>query len=295
MVLQLQHLAQKSDSNLEELLRRAKLVAVKLNLKDFENWCNFELMGYEAGKEIPDYRMTFGRLYVKNPYNGLVPLHFESDEVYKDITTVYLFEPVGQYINLINKAQGSLSVQLSKEALDFLYKAQSLNYSFILEPHLQIEVSQIMNVLTYVRNLIFDWSVNLEKIDILGEGMQFTVEEKAKAMTNTTYHIGNMQGIVGHVQDSQITQNNQMIVNQMDLSILLTTLRSVGINEDDLKELQSALEEDIRPSLKNNYGEKVSTWYGKMISKAADGSWEIAIGTAANLLTQALNSFYGLA
>ena len=295
LVLQLQYLAQKTDSDIEELLRRAKLVAMKLNLSDFENWCDSELMGYTCNiDDLPQYRITRGRLYVYNPYNGLIPFHLENDEAYKLITTVPLTESVGEYVNLISKEKNGLYIQLPKAALDFLYNAQYKTHGFALEPRLNLQVTQIMSVLTHVRNNIFTWSLNLEKSGILGEGMQFTTEEKEKAMTTTNYNIGNMQGIAGHVQDSSVTQTNQMLVNQMSLSTLLATLRSVGVNENDLQELQSALAEDTQPSLKDNFGEKVSKWYGKMISKAADGSWEIAIGTAANLLTQSLNSFYGL-
>lgn len=295
LVLQLQYLAQKTDSDIEELLRRAKLVAMKLNLSDFENWCDSELMGYTCDiDDLPQYRVTRGRLYVYNPYNGLIPFHLKNDEAYKLITTVPLTESVGEYVNLISKETNGLNIQLPKAALDYLYNAQYKTHGFALEPRLNLQVTQVMSVLTHVRNNIFIWSLNLEKSGILGEGMQFTTEEQEKAMTTTNYNIGNMQGIAGHVQDSPVTQTNQMLVNQMSLSTLLTTLKSVGVNENDLQELQSALAEDTQPSLKDNFGEKVSKWYGKMISKAADGSWEIAIGTAANLLTQSLNSFYGL-
>ncbi len=295
LVLQLQYLAQKTDSDIEELLRRAKLVAMKLNLSDFEHWCDSELMGYTCDiDELPQYRTTTGRLYVHNPYNGLVPFHLEDDEAYRVITTVPLTESVGEYVNLISKETQGLHIQLPKPALDFLYNAQYKTHGYALEPRLKLEVTQVMSILTYVRNNIFNWSVNLEKSGILGEGMQFTIEEKQKAMTTTNYNIGNMQGIAGNVQDSSVTQTNQMIVNQMDLSTLLSTLKSQGINEKDLHELQVALSEDQKPITKDNFGVKVSKWYGKMISKAADGSWQIAIGAAANLLTQSLNSYYGL-
>ena len=57
---------------------------------------------------------------------------------------------------------------------------------------------------------------------------------------------------------------------------------------------KSDFTEDEKLSMDEDRVEQVSKWYSKMISKAADGSWQIAIGTAANLLTQSLNSFYGL-
>ncbi|MDR3030122.1 MAG: hypothetical protein LBV35_16910 [Acinetobacter sp.] len=295
LVLQLQHLAQKQDSNIEELLRRAKLVAIKLKLTDFENWCEQELMGYKCDiNELPNYRVTCGRLFVFNPYQGLVPFFLQDDEAFRMVTTIPLKEPVGEYINLLKKESDNLMIQMPKGVLDFLYRAQKNSYGYTLEPRLTLETTQIESVLTYVRNIIFNWSVDLEKSGILGEGMQFTKEEKEKAMSNTTYNIANMQGVAGHVQDSSVTQTNQMIVNQMDISTLLNTFKNVGVGESDLNELQQAINEDEKPIAKNSFGEKVSKWYGKMITKAADGSWEIGVAVAANLLTESLNSFYGL-
>ncbi|MDO7500257.1 hypothetical protein Q5X76_06130 [Acinetobacter baumannii] len=296
LVLQLQHLSQKTDSDIEELLRRAKLVAMKLNLSDFENWCDLELMGYSNIKSdvLPKYRVTQGRLYVYNPYNGLIPLYIENDETYNSITTIYLSESVGEYVNLIKNAKKGLEIQLPKGTLDYLYKIQNASYGFALEPRLKMEVTQLMSVMTYVKNTIFKWSVNLEKNGILGEGMQFTSEEKGKAMSNNIYNIGNMQGVIGQVQDSMVTQTNQMIINRIDLSTLLNTLKSVGIKEIDLDELKLALVNDEEPTQKDKFGENVSAWYGKMISKAASGSWEIGVAVAANLLTQIINSYYGL-
>ncbi|MEN8381348.1 hypothetical protein [Acinetobacter radioresistens] len=298
MVLQLQHLAQKTDSNIEELLRRAKLVAMKLNLKEFEEWCHFELSGYYSidFEELPSYRQTNGKLYVFNPYNGLIPFYLEDDKAYRLVTTVSLRESVGECVNLITRTEkgSNLIINLPKPTLNFLLEAQYQSQGYALEPRLYIDVSRIMSILTHVRNIIFDWSLKLESSGILGEGMQFTAEEKVKAMTNTTYNIENMQGVAGHIQNSQIHQQNQISVTKMDISILLENLRKAGIEEQDLSDLKNALEEDPKPIVKDKFGTSVSQWYGKMISKAANGSWDIAVATAAGLLTQTLNNFYGL-
>lgn len=293
LVLQLQHLAQKSESDIEELLRRAKLVAMKLKLADFESWCDLELMGYRGGNELPEYRITTGSLYVWNPYRGLIPFRIQNSKIYEAITTVKLYETVGEYLNLINCEPNGLVVQLPKETLDYLYNIQNENYGYYFEPRLNLEIPQILNVFTHVRNTIFNWSVNLEKTGILGEGMQFSKEEKEKAMSNTVYNIGNMQGIVGHVQESSVTQTNQMIVNKMDLSTLLTTLKCSGVSDLDLENLKNALEKDSAPVEKNNFGTNVSSWYGDMISKASTGSWDISVAVAAGILTQVLNNYYG--
>ncbi len=55
IVLELQDLAIGRDNNISDLLRKALLVASKLNLIEFKEWVNSELNGYtEVG--VPDYR-----------------------------------------------------------------------------------------------------------------------------------------------------------------------------------------------------------------------------------------------
>ncbi len=58
LVQELQRLASSSTSALPELLRKAKLVAFKLGLDDFQKWIDFELEGYKDIKDIPLYRIV---------------------------------------------------------------------------------------------------------------------------------------------------------------------------------------------------------------------------------------------
>ncbi|MDP7903022.1 hypothetical protein QWI44_20460, partial [Acinetobacter pittii] len=67
IVLQLQELAVDPNSNIEELLNKALLVARKLKIKKFRKWCENELEGYDK-ENIPDYRVIKGQLKVFNPY-----------------------------------------------------------------------------------------------------------------------------------------------------------------------------------------------------------------------------------
>lgn len=67
IVLQLQELAIVPNSNIEELLNKALLVAKKLKIK---KWCENELEGYDK-ENVPDYRVIKGQLKVFNPYHWL--------------------------------------------------------------------------------------------------------------------------------------------------------------------------------------------------------------------------------
>ena len=65
--------------------------------------------------------------------------------------------------------------------------------------------------------------------------------------------------------------------------------------------LRAALNKDFATWLKNenpdyenkDLGPKAKIWLTKMLGKAVQGSWDIAAGIGANILTNALKSYYG--
>lgn len=62
IVIELQKAAIDSNSDILSLLRKAYLVARKLEISDFQEWISSELNGYEDYDKIPDYRMITGNL-----------------------------------------------------------------------------------------------------------------------------------------------------------------------------------------------------------------------------------------
>jgi hypothetical protein len=59
--------------------------------------------------------------------------------------------------------------------------------------------------------------------------------------------------------------------------------------------LEHAVRHDPKPQSVAELGPKVSAWVGKMVGKAAAGSWEIGIATAGGFLANALSKYYGIA
>jgi hypothetical protein len=136
--------------------------------------------------------------------------------------------------------------------------------------------------------------MKLEEEGILGEGLTFSHEEKQKAQGNPSINIGQFQGILGNVSDSNVTQNLEMVIQPGDFKTLAKFLESQGINKEDISELEKAVGSDPKPESANAFGEKVSSWIGKMIKKAASGAWQIGITTAGNILSTAIKAYYGL-
>ena len=60
----------------------------------------------------------------------------------------------------------------------------------------------------------------------------------------------------------------------------------------DLAELETALATDGKPE--KGLGKTVSKWLGKMVGKAAEGTWDIGAETATSLLSDAIKSYLGI-
>jgi hypothetical protein len=109
---------------------------------------------------------------------------------------------------------------------------------------------------------------------------------------STTVH-GNFQGIAGNVTNSSITQEQSMTITQSDFQSLRSYLVAAGLTDHDIDGLEAAIRLDPTPDSPEQIGEKVSSWIGKMVTKAASGAWQISTNAAGGLLTNAVWAFYG--
>jgi hypothetical protein len=297
LVLELQQLATDGEKNIINLLRKALLVATKLNLTEFRDWIRNELNGYEGG-EVPSYRKCHAQVKGKNPFHGLIPIGFPDNEFEQSISTVPISNSVSGLYDLIENAnnQGTLYRQMPVEAQRMV--SQLLDAPFQnIEVYWVLQRSQIVEILDAVRNTILEWSLRLESEGILGDGLSFSDNEKQKASSSTIIqHVEtfNLQGVLGSITDSTVTQNLQMTVQKNDLDGLRSYLSSLKIEEQDIEDLEDAIKADPKPKRNQKFGEKVSAWMGKMVQKAASGGWEIGVAVAGQLLANAISSYYGI-
>ncbi len=289
IVLQLQEEALNPDVSISDLLRKAYVVARKLKISEMKAWIDSELNGYTSGK-CPEYRKVIGQLKAFSPYRGWIPIVCADPETAKALSERYIIQPIDQLDSLCtNRDETTLHIPLPQ---DIQLKLMKVNQSDF-ESALLFDKSQISSVLSSVRNIVLEWSLKLEEKNILGEGMSFSNKEIQEAQIASNLIIHNFQGMLGNVKDSQVTQYNTMQIEKHDFPALAKYLRSIGVEEPDVKELEASISTDPEPTKKGEFGQKVNQWVGKMISKAAGGGWEIAINTVAGILTQALLKFYG--
>lgn len=252
LVQELQRDAIGSQVPTSELLRKALVVARKLEIPEFRDWISLEIQGYPDGEKTPGYRMVYGELIALNPVRGPIPVYIQSDEV-ADIITRYPFsEPISKIEDLVAETGNQPHARISREfphgALQMLREMMTISHDYPL--YYATGAAQLKALLHHVRNTIFDWSLKLEEDGITGEGLSFSREEKQMAAQNN-YHIENF---IGSMQGSQIQQKTSNSTQNytatgFDSKALQTLLQGLGswlptapVSDEEREEIVADLE-----------------------------------------------------
>jgi hypothetical protein len=262
-------------AKLSDVLRKALVVATKLNVAEFKTWAESELKGYSNGQKIPAYRKVTGSLKAWNPYNGWIPVIVRDDKIHDMVSHRTIAQPVSALEALCNdKDQGGvLQVPLPHDWLMKLFSGTE-EFSLGMVPTLIVDSSQVIGILDAVRNQVLDWGLELEKQGILGDGMSFSSEEvnKAKSVIN----IGSFKGVLGDVSSSNIQFGDYSSIHHL--------LKEKGVSQDDRNDLENILDElkTAGPDEKKSLAKKGFEWLQRNAA---------TIGTLSNTIREWFEAF----
>ncbi len=216
--------------SLQEVLRLALYVSIKLNLPDFESWINFELEGYLKKEDVPSYR------YLYAPLKGLNHIRGEWQPINDgEQFEIFIKQPIGELESLAKKSK-KLHVPLSAELKSRIRK----NITYGCSPQeiaYEFDSEQVLGIVNKVRNDILKWAMKLEKAGIKGEGRLFSEQEiklaKQGGMVNNYY--ANEQSIINSesINGSQVSQGNRganqsLVQNSLDKELLMDLLKDIN-------------------------------------------------------------------
>jgi hypothetical protein len=175
LVLELQRDALDPAISVLVLLRKALVVARKLNIQDLHHWVEKELNGYPDGSDLPKYRFMFGDLKARNPYHGWIPVNVPS-KFHESICKRPVHQPISEIEAMLESQKDkNASLITMPPALEELLR-EYVHIPFEIQIH--IDVSQAKGVLEAVRDVILNWSLKLEEDGILGGEMTFSQKER---------------------------------------------------------------------------------------------------------------------
>lgn len=288
------------NSDLGTILRKCKVLAARLGSEPLENWLIWESNGYPDNVQVPDYRIwpleVKGHFY--GPFgsgieNAPIPhacLPKKSRKFYERYESRISISGVEDAL----KEVGAGSVQVSTGDLAVALGTNVYEDQNCVQAWAQFSTSNLVELLNAVRNRVLDFSLALwkenpnagEPIKSSGKSLE---PSRVTQIFNTKVY-GGSANLVGTANDSSIIFK----IVPHNFSSLETFLRANGLQDNDIGDLQEALNSDNSPVEKDKFGPKVSSWIAKMVQKAADGGWSVGVGAAGSLLAQAVTKFYGL-
>jgi hypothetical protein len=249
IVQQLQESALDETSSAPDLLRKAKIAAVKLGLTEAVKWIDLELNGYSGtDEEIPPYRILNGQPKAQNMYTGrwMAILFPHNNDIQDMISRIPVPDPISGLEHLL-ETKGDIFLPYPPSVIAILSK--ELNAE-LTQMGIFISRQAFVGILGAVRNRVLDWALQLEQIGIRGDGLSFSNREKQIAHNpHVTYqinHIGNFSGNIGSVSDhATVIGRARVTVPRDDLRELLEQIKSLkhemGLEASKVAELEEHL------------------------------------------------------
>jgi hypothetical protein len=300
LILQIQEAALDGKSSVTDALRKARIACAKLGLTEFGNWVDKELNGYMnvSASELPEYRKLYGRPEAYNRYQGWQPIQFSSGEQQMN----WSLAPIGMAISAIEDSlprdmasgNGIFSFPYSPE---FQVKMRA-NMNWADDLRIRLEVPQILTLINSVRNILLDWTIDLEKQGVLGESLTFSSDdrEKSAAVTANTVnniHIEQVGSFVQSAQDSvmqgsvettmTLSQSTLDLVQQVEALLPASNLPAPVQSEaqDALSELKQAANS---PNPESGRLRKGLESLKRVLAPAGETLLKIAVDTAVKRL-----------
>jgi AbiTii len=245
LVLQLQSDCLDRRVTLLEVLRKALVVSMKLSIPKFQDWIEHELRGYGPDDDIPEYRVVGGLLRAWNPYRGWIPVVFSDPELAKKLSQRSIGQAIGELENTVKDLgpKSLLIVPLPPETEKQIMEAGELP----LQASLHITEAAVQGILDQVRTSVLNWSIELEKAGILGEGMTFSPEEK-KSASHINYNVHFHQSVTTAQIQQGTVASSQSLTSTVDIaglqkltSELSNAISQLGLQSEQLRQFTAEL------------------------------------------------------
>lgn len=283
--------------SLTDALLKTKVVMHRIGHKELAEWVNDELNGYPHDKEVPKYRIISSRPFanlrdIAYVYNNVSLPISHLDESQREYLTVNKMRDSIAVLEGYAKQEGHLMSPLPPEFFSALSEALTKG-TWIDRAWLQTEPSQILNTVVEVRSRLLDFALELQ--DKLGDIEESEVKEAAKGIDAVgMFHNAVIGDNATFVIGNQNSTNIRNAVKKGDFASLAEALEKNGVAGSDIQELKTAVasDGDQVDAEKKTFGPAVKGWMSRMLTKAVETSWNIELGVAAGLLTEALKAYY---
>jgi hypothetical protein len=285
--------------SLIDALVKTKVLLHKLGRKDLVEWVNNEINGYPDDAPLPAYRVVPAQVkgnVTNNAYSyndhPLPTMHLTKEQR-RGLEDLEMRDSIAVLENLAKQDKNGLQRPLPIEYGALFNKALSGGYK-VQQAWCDIGVGRFSQIVTQVRSKLLDFLLELqEKV-----GAEVSEEEaKRVAQSPETASMFNHAIFGDNVTILVGNQNQQNVRNEIkkgDFAALAAYLESKNVARTDVQALEQAIKADEGTADVNSqrFGPRVRSWLSSMLDKAVETSWQIELGIASSLLTNALQAYY---
>ena len=290
-------------ADVPRMLRLCMVLASRLKFDPMLVWVREELEGYPAEVELPEYRVL--RVRNKGRFIGRVqgvldlPLFLIPESLRPHFEQAEIRDGVAEYEHLLAglaSADGTGGLEIPWPAgMAVKYASSYVVDGQCIEAWREISPAEVAGMLDKIKTKVLAFALQIEaEAPNAGEieSPAASIEERRVSQIFNTTINGSVQNYAaGATSINQVAVGGS--VQAGDLDSLLTALRSAGVADADLEELQEALEEDGRSGAAG-MGEAVKGWLCGLAAKAALGAASIGSDVVSGVVAQAIVAYLGI-
>ncbi|MBA1333753.1 MAG: hypothetical protein HPY66_0146 [Firmicutes bacterium] len=302
LLREIQNAAVSSDNKIADILRKCKILAARLGNKEFEEWVENELNGYQSKDQLPDYRVLerveskghFGGPFGSGLRNALIPPScIEDKQIREFISTEYLSQGISTYEHLLSsRNEGTFQIPWPAD-LVALYGEQIYENMNCMQAWKVISRGSIVGLIDSVRNRVLSFVIEIEKVNPEAGEAPPNSEPIPQRSVSQIFHT-HIYGNVGSFSSGN--QNSYQSINfdiRGDLIGLKQELKNLGVEERDISLLEEAILEDKEQNAKE-IGRSTAKWLSNMLDKAAKGALHISANTVCQILPRLICNYLGI-
>lgn len=279
-------------------LLKTKVLASRIKNAHLNEWVNHELNGYPSIEGLPDYRRDINGVIQANFINGNMKYTNKTISVANidsDLELINFTDSISTIEQVVNDCKSpSLNLILSPRIERIIEKDLQIHnpYLHLVSASRVVSVSSVSNIIAQVRNRLLDFMLEIDsQYGSLTELKNDSDKNVTRIMHQTIINTNGDGNVVTNGSENEVTANIK--IDKSNKEQLKDVLRKNNVDDSDVLELLEIIDTEDHNAENKSFGTKTNNWFKKMLGKSLDGSWQVAIGAAGNILATAIQQYLG--
>ena len=291
------------EPNLGGVLLKLRLLAARLGSDILSDWVKHEMSGYPTDVDLPDYRVigvsfkgTFSGPFGSGINNAPIPTALVEQHAGEHWSNHRVRQGIAAIDDLVKSAQESGSLGLDCSNLILLFQGKIYEDYACNDIRGSISRSALVQIQNEVKSRALELTIELEKsvpaaveIVLVPEGTDNIDKSEVSKIINQTIY-----GNYTEISNSGDSAHIEVKAIQGNADAFQKILEDSGISQESAKELSEIIQAESPDSKDEPLGSKAKKWLLSNLKKAEDGTWNIGISVATDVIKNAVKGYYGL-